>query len=412
MPFSLRTACRLCGGDGLRTVLAYGDAPVADRLVDASIRDDDVLIPLTLCRCDACSLLQLAEAVDPRFLFGVDYPYFSSASSTWLDRCRAHAASLVERFDLGPRSLVVEIASNDGYLLRNFVRAGVPVLGVDPAPAPVEQACRDGITTRCDFFDGALGAAMAAEGVDADVVIANNVLAHVPDPVDFIAGVSAILKPGGVLVVETGYAADLVNECVFDTVYHQHQSYFSLATLTRLLSIHGLSPFDAERVPTQGGSLRVYAGRDRPPTHRLVALQRTESRVELEDSDTLERFADHARQRARQIHEQILARVRSGGRVVAYGAAAKGTTLLHFCRLDSSMIDYVVDRNPFKQGKRMPGCGLTIHDPERLLADPPDYVLLLPWNLCEEVAVQLSSYLAAGGRLIVPLPECREVAAC
>ncbi len=393
-------------------MLAYGDAPVADRLVDPLADGraaDDILIPLTLCRCESCGLVQLAEAVESSFLFGADYPYFSSASSSWLDRCRVHARSMIERFGLGADSLVVEIASNDGYMLRNFVDAGIAVRGVDPAPAPVERACENGIPTRLGFFDGELAADMASEGIAADLVIANNVIAHVPDPEDFVGGVAAIMKPGGVFVVETGYAADLVNECVFDTVYHQHQCYFSLATLSRLLSVHGLDVFDAEHVPTQGGSLRVFAARARPPTKRLAALRLAEAAAGLDDFATFERFARRARRLKREIADLVRNRIDSGARVAAYGAAAKGTTLLHFCALDSSTIGYVVDRNPFKQGKRMPGSGLSIHAPARLLSDRPDYVLLLPWNLHAEIAVQMSSYLESGGRFIVPLPEPRVV---
>jgi len=405
-------ACRSCGGSTLEPLLSLGDVPLANSLLTAdALAASEPVYPLEVVFCPACTLVQITETVPPEQLFG-EYLYFSSFSDTMLASAEAIAARLVRERTLSGESLVVEAASNDGYLLQFYQRAGVAVLGVEPALNIARVASERGIPTLPDFFGQELAARLVREGRRADVIHANNVLAHVADLNGFVAGFAALVKERGLVVVEAPYVRDMIERCEFDTIYHEHLCYFSLAALEGLFARHGLAVIDVERLPIHGGSLRLFAeprAARTAPSERLVALRAAEAAWGVGE---LARYADFATrvERLKEGLRTLLGRLKADGRrIAAYGAAAKGATLLNYARIGTETLDFVVDRSPHKQGRFMPGVHLPIRDPRELSVATPDYVLLLAWNLADEVMAQQAEYRARGGRFIVPVPEPRIV---
>jgi len=392
--------------------MSFGEMPLANALLsEADLDRREARFPLELVFCESCALLQITESVDPELLFG-EYAYFSSYSTTMLEHAAELVTRLVRERRLDGDSLAMEIASNDGYLLQHYVRAGVPVLGIDPARNVVEVAARRGVETICAFFGEDLARELAAGGRRASVLHANNVLAHVPDVNGVVAGVAHVLADDGVAVVETPYVRDLVERTEFDTVYHEHLFYYSLTALERLFARNGLRIVDVERLDIHGGSLRVLAVRvDSPEESRpaVRALLEEEEELGIAAAGYFEDFAGRVEALRRELWDMLRGLKAQGHRIAAYGAAAKGTTLLNCFRIGPDLLDFVADRSEHKQGLFMPGVRLPIVAPEYLLEAMPAEVLVLAWNFADEILAQQEEYRRRGGRFIVPIPRPRLV---
>lgn len=400
-------ACRSCGTAPLTDVLSLGETPLANALRSAAdLAAPEATFPLDLAVCPKCALVQITAEVPPDDLFR-DYVYFSSFSDTMLKHAAELASEVVASEKLGANSLVVEAASNDGYLLKNYAAAGVPVLGIEPARNVARVAVeRHNIPTRSEFFTQEYAAQLVGEGLRADVFHAHNVLAHVPDLNGFVAGVRTLLKPTGVAVIEAPYVKDMLDHCEFDTIYHEHLCYFSLTALDACFRRHGLTIRDVKRVPIHGGTLRLYASPSASAVAgpRVTALLAEEAAWGVGTLEPYRAFAERVSEIKRGLRALLAQLKASGKRIAAYGASAKGSTLLNYCEIGPDTLDFIVDRSTVKQGKFTPGTRLKIHAPEKLLDDMPDYTLLLTWNFADEILKQQAEYRARGGKFIVPVP--------
>jgi SAM-dependent methyltransferase len=408
---SLGVGCRACGAAELSPFLSLGETPVANALVSPELGDGvDPVYPLTLAFCERCTLVQLMERLPAEEIFSRGYPYFSSYSDELLNHAKLHATTLMEQRSLGPESLVVEVASNDGYLLRNFVEAGVPVLGIDPAPGPAKAAIDAGVTTLVEFFGESLARRLRNEGQRADVLIANNVMAHVPDLNGFVAGLRTLIADDGLITIENPYVRDLVEHREFDTIYHEHHCYFSCTAVDHLVRQHGLYLNDVEYFPgLHGGTLRWHVSPQEAVSARTRAYLTAERDSGMAEFAYYRNFGsavEHNREELRRLIRGLRA---EGKSVAAYGAAAKGSTLLNYAGLGTESIYFVVDRNPHKQGLLMPGVHNPIRPVEALLSERPDYVLMLAWNFKDEVMRQQAEYATQGGQFIIPVPRPRVV---
>jgi len=398
--------CRSCGRSGLTPVLDLGHMPLSDGLLkESQLTETEEKYPLEVAFCPQCTLVQILETVPPEKLFCEDYPYYSSFSDALLAHSRENVLSLIEKRKLGSDSLVIEPASNDGYLLKNYVEKGIPVLGIDPAEGPAQAAEKIGVNTLCDFFTVNLAEQLVDEGRKADVIHANNVLAHVADTNGFVKGIHTLLKNNGVAVIEVPYVRDLIDHCEFDTIYHEHLCYFSVTALDHLFRRHNLFLNDMKQLAIHGGSLRLFI---EPRENVLDSVQRLlteEADSGLDNFKYYEKFSLKVLEIRRAMQELISHIKADGKRIAAYGAAAKGTIMLNYIGVGPDVIDFVVDRNIHKQGKYMPGMHIPICDPIRLMEEMPDYVLILPWNFKDEILSQQAAFRQQGGKFIIPIPQ-------
>jgi hypothetical protein len=393
------------------TFVDLGVSPLCEAFVGAEqLNAMEPFYPLHAYVCHNCFLVQLEEYVAPEKIFD-DYAYFSSYSDSWVEHARSYVSMAISRFDLDETSVVVEIASNDGYLLQHFVSAGVPAIGIEPAANVAQEAIRKGITTLVQFFGLETAREIAAEHGQATLLVGNNVLAHTPHLNDFVAGIKEMLSSGGVVTMEFPHLMRLIDENQFDTIYHEHYSYFSFTVVERIFAAHGLTLFDVDELPTHGGSLRIY-GRHSENTELAVTPSVTELRERERASGVLDlatyaAFDERVRATKRKLLTFLIDAKTAGKQVVAYGAPGKGNTLLNYCGIGPDFLDYAVDRNPYKHGKYTPGTHIPILDPAALQETEPDFVLILPWNLSREITEQVAYIRRWGGRFVVPIPEVR-----
>jgi 2-polyprenyl-3-methyl-5-hydroxy-6-metoxy-1,4-benzoquinol methylase len=404
--------CRFCDTPLERSFLDLGSQPPSNSYLHlADLSQMEAFYPLRAYVCSDCHLVQLEQFQTPAEIFG-DYAYFSSYSASWLSHAESYCKTMVDRFDLGTDSQVVEIASNDGYLLQNFVKGGIPVLGVEPAANVAQVATSKGVPTRVAFFGQQTANGLVADGMAADLLVGNNVLAHVPDLNDFIAGLRILLKPDGVLTMEFPHLLRLMNGNQFDTIYHEHFSYFSFLTVERIFAAHDIALFDVEELPTHGGSLRIYgchANSDRPIGQRVTALKSREIDAGLDTLSTYEGFVERVKSVKRGLLSFLIKAKDDGKSVAAFGAAAKGNTLLNYCGIGTDMIDFVADSSPHKQGLYLPGSHIPIVDPDTTRQTQPDFLLILPWNLTDEIVAANSFIRDWGGKFIVPIPAVQVI---
>ena len=407
------TACRHCGAPLSLTVVDLGKSPLCQTvLTDEQLEQAEAFYPLHVRACEQCWLVQIPQFVPPEDIF-TEYAYFSAYSDSWVEHARRYVDAMTERLALGPDSLVVEVASNDGYLLQHFLPKGVPVLGIEPALNVGDAAVALGVETVREFFGADLGRKLAEERRRADLVLGNNVLAQVPDLNSFVAGIANLLKPTGTATLEFPHLQRLIEGNQFDTIYHEHFGYFSLLAVETIFAAHGLTIFDVEELWTHGGSLRIYArpagDTSRPVGERVLALRKREEEAGYRDLAFYRRFEEQVRETKRKLLELLTKLKRSGKRIAGYGAPGKGNTLLNYCGVRGDFLDFTVDRNPYKQGKFLPGTHVPIFAPEKIDEAKPDYVLILPWNFKTEIMTQLAHIKTWGGKFIVPIPEATVV---
>jgi SAM-dependent methyltransferase len=396
------------------TFADLGVSPLANRfLTSAQLNQMEPFYPLHAYVCSDCLLVQLEEFESPEGIF-TDYAYFASYSDSWVEHARVYTDMATERFRLGPSSRVVEIASNDGYLLQHFVAKGIPVLGIEPAANVAGAAIQKGVPTLVEFFGEALARRLAEGGTGADLVVGNNVLAHVPALNDFLAGMALLLRPGGTITMEFPHLLNLIEETQFDTIYHEHFSYFSLWTVEQAFARHGLQVFDVEELSTHGGSLRIYARHASDPTapvsRRIEGLREREKSAGLDRLGSYLSFGNRVKETKRNLLKVLIDLKRARKTIVGYGAPAKGNTLLNYCGIGSDFLDYTVDRSPHKQGRFLPGTHIPVCSPDRLAETRPDYLLILPWNLTKEIVSQMTHIRSWGGRFVVPVPTVEVLA--
>ncbi len=402
--------CRFCRAPLTHVVVDLGMSPPSNRLITSRAdARSELSFPLRVYFCDRCHLVQLPQYQAPAEIFS-DYPYLSSYSTSWLEHISSFAHMACRRFELGPQSLVVEIASNDGSLLKNFQNLSVPVLGIEPAGNVADIANASGVPTLTKFFGREAALELVAAGKSADLIVANNVLAHVPDINDFVAGIRELLKPGGVVTFEFPHLLRLIERTEFDTIYHEHFSYFSLECASEILRAHGLTVFDVEELVTHGGSLRVFATRSEAqhaPSAACLRVLHTERDARLDAHEGFAEFEQRVKS-AKETFVGFLSDCAANGKSVAgYGAPAKATTLLNYCGVGTDLLAYTVDKNPHKQGKLIPGVRVPIFAPERIFETRPDYVVIFPWNIKGEIAIELAGIAQWGGKFVVPIPTTK-----
>ncbi len=402
------TACRFCGSRLELSVVDLGMSPLCQTIVrPEELEQTEPFYPLHVRACEQCWLLQIAEFVPPAGLF-TEYAYFSSYSTSWVEHARRYVEMIVARGKLGPGSFVVEVASNDGYLLQHFLPNGIPVLGIEPAVNVAEAAVARGVPTLVEFFGLELAERLVSTHRQAELVLGNNVLAQVPDLNDFVAGVKTLLAPGGTATFEVPHVARLLESVEYDTIYHEHFSYFSLYTLAGIFGAHGLALVDVEELPSHGGSIRTFFAHAEERTTVSPAVDAVVAREEaagLRTAEPYARFAEDVRESKRALLELLAGLRREGKHVVGYGAPGKGNTLLNYCGIRTDFLDYTVDRNPYKQGAFTPGTRIPIHPPDQIAKTRPDVIVILPWNLAREISEQLSYTGEWGAKLVVPVPR-------
>ncbi len=410
-PVGAGARCRFCSTPLKHTLVDLGMSPLCESYVNREqLNQMEAFYPLHVKVCDKCYLAQLEEYVSVEHIFS-EYAYFSSFSETWLKHAADYVDMIVKRLSLGRESLAVELASNDGYLLQNFVKKGIPALGIEPAANVAKVAVERGVPTLVKFFGRKTAQEMVAEGKKADLIIGNNVLAQVPDLNDFVGGVSILLKPQGVATLEFPHLIRLLAENQYDTIYHEHFSYFSFITVEKIFAAHGMTLFDVEEIPTHGGSIRIYARHvkddSKPASPRVFELRNRELAAGLDRMDTYRTFGEKVMESKRSLLHFLIGARREGKRIAGYGAPGKGNTLLNYCGVRTDFLDYTVDRNPYKQGKFLPGTHIPIHSPEMIQQTKPDYVLILPWNFKDEIVKQMTGIREWGGKFVVAIPSIR-----
>ncbi len=403
--------CRFCGAALQHTFVDLGMSPLCESYLSAEQQNHmEPFYPLHVWVCEKCYLVQLEEYVSVESIF-TEYAYYSSYSTSWLDHARRYTEAMIQRFKLGKDQLVVELASNDGYLLQYFVQAGVPCLGIEPAANCAKAAEEKNVPTLVEFFGVELARRLSSEGKQADLIAGNNVLAQVPDLNDFVGGMKILLKPQGVITIEFPHLMRLMEENQFDTIYHEHFSYFSFITAEKIFAAHGLTLFDVEELPTHGGSLRIYACHtddvSKPVSQAVLELREREIQAGFEQIAHYTNFGNQVIETKRKLLQFLIQVRREGKTVVGYGAPGKGNTLLNYCGIRIDFIDFTVDRNPYKQGKFLPGTHIPIFHPDRIREVRPDYLFILPWNLKDEIMAQNSYIREWGGKFIVPIPEVK-----